>query len=502
MAVAGNSLESELEDFELAFEQVRQVADDYHAQEVGAKDKLYDALSEVFRFGEDLAKRPDHEGQAVLDAFLVKKNATKTARKNPYLPLVKLAFGNLSASSASQYAVVLKHAHFEKLPVGSFRAWLSESGIKDRHKAAVQHFGGNGHLRSEERKLSRLAAGKAEADKLSISDPFKFTEFQGTGYATVLVRIDETGQAVVVDRLDADVDALLRRYAPKGADKHPLTNRPLFSFFRAIDLVVRLTPDKPQGQARDILISRERLLGADVVRVQSISAAYSSSWASMVIAGDVPGLPPGDFVLSGDDAAQFCKSFEMSDWSIIPSGDVATLINVPAVSAPLVLSRLSGVSPLYVASAFSQTTQQIALDHSYARGFARGWADYRERNQKRNKSRPQPKSLPTELAFSLADDVASVGPLDEPVRFKLLDAPGWHLSSGERWLAVADLERLCGSADHYEIDMAGSVVGGHSPELGIRLHADCGADRLTVVIPFVIGRGGQLAQTNEKLPLS
>lgn len=496
----GNSLDSELEAFEVAFEKVENCAAEYQAHEAGGKEKLYDALSEVFSFGEDLAKRPNHEGRSILDAFLEKKNANKAARKNPYLPLVKLAFGNLSASSASQYALVLKHAHVEKLPAGKFRTWLSEAGIKDRHKAAVQHFGSTGHLRSEERKLSRLEAGRQAAGKLQMSEPFKFRAPQQAGYMSVLVRVGDDGSAVVVDRLDANIDALLRRYAPKAADNHHLADKPLFSLYRAIDAVTRLTPASASGCRRDILITSESSLGHPVVRVQSVSAAYSSPWAGMVIAGDVPDLPGRALVLSGDDAAEFCRSFDQADWSIAASEDQVELVAASSISKPFSLCSLPRAHTYFVASPLSDG-QTFTLNQERAASFAREWPEHRERHRKRRLTAPGLRKLPKELSLFWEGQIVSVGVAGDNERFALFDATAWHLSSGERWVDVDDLERMCDVARGYEIDFHGSIVGGASPELGLRLHANLGDDRLSLVVPFVIGRGGELAQTNVALAL-
>lgn len=499
VAAKGNSLDSELEAFDAAFAKVEYSAAEYQAHEAGGKDKLYDALSEVFSFGEDLAARPDHNGRNVLDAFLERKNANKAARKNPYLPLVKLAFGNLSASSASQYAVVLKHAHVEKLPVDKFRSWLSEAGIKDRHKAAVQHFGSVGHRRSEERRLSRLEAGRRAADQLEISEPFKFKAPQEAGYMSVLVRVGDDGNAVVVDKLDADIDALLRRYAPKAASKHHLADKPLFALYRAIDTVLRLTPAAPQGCNRDVLVTTERSLAGPIVRVQSASAAYSYTWASTVIEGGVPGLLDRALVIATDEASEFCGSFEQADWSLQSSEGEAELVALPPVTRPLRLQRLSSGS--YFVAADLTDTRPVSLSQERAESFLREWDALRERHRKRQQRSISARALPRELAISWAAGVLSVGDPNGPERIALFDAASWHLASGERWIAVDDLLRVCDVAHSYEVDLQGTIVDGTSPELGLRLSGNLGSDRLTVVVPFVIGRAGQLAQTNRRLEL-
>lgn len=214
-----NDLHSDLADMEGRFREVEKCVNKYSITEKRARDQLYEALEQIYDF---VAGVLDGD-EAKLKAFVRQKSSKRWSAwndRNPFLPVVKLAFGAVGEASHSQYAKVLQHASNVKPLNQTLSEWLKEkSGIEKAYSEAVES---DSQLRgAEEGKAARevrIQRGRAKASAMSKSETFRITEplSEEEEFVVALVRVGKDGLARVVDVLEHDKGRLekqLLKYA-------------------------------------------------------------------------------------------------------------------------------------------------------------------------------------------------------------------------------------------------------------------------------------------------
>ncbi|MBP2292234.1 hypothetical protein [Azospirillum rugosum] len=216
-----NDPHSDLADMEGRFREVEESVNKYSRTEKRARDQLYEALEQIYDFvvgalNDDMAK---------LKAFVRQKSSKRWSAwddRNPFLPVVKLAFGAVGEASHSQYAKVLQHASTVKPPNQTLSEWLKEkSGIEKAYSEAVESdLQSRGADEGKAEREVRIQRGRAKASAMSKSEPFRFVGTMDVqeGFVVALVHVGKDGLARVVDMLDYD-EGRLEKQLLKYADE-------------------------------------------------------------------------------------------------------------------------------------------------------------------------------------------------------------------------------------------------------------------------------------------
>ncbi|NIJ39520.1 hypothetical protein FHR22_004270 [Sphingopyxis panaciterrae] len=516
-ALLKNSPEAQIEEMEDAFKAIRQKAQDYERHEKGTIAKLYTTLADLYAFGETSRIKFDETGRPLTQQFIEHHNGkwSKPVRGNPYIALLPQAFTNLSASLKSQYAQVLHHAHSMKVMAADFQQWLIVGeGIKGRLEEAADLANGTARQINARAKQSRLvhagsvltAGPRSQIVALPTATPHK-------GFATVLVEIDGNNNASILRLLDTDsskIDPLILKLVPTQAtERERSAERPMGRLHRAIELILNLIAPQNLNDCHVRIVNRmER--GNACCHVDAISTSYSFMWAGMVLEGHVPLLPVDHIVALDVTAAHdFQDSFgRFDEWDIgkaVSSPDNYELTATAPTAKIIALSTLPQDQTFRIGSPILKGKQGITLSHNLLpdiRAFIDCWrADTKRANAKRKMLRGSPRRLAMQLdgeRLQLVRDDAPNIATDFLTTKRKIDF------AEPRWLAIADVERLCWTLGAYESDATGWFVDSDVGDAGLQFNTtfpnNSGQqDILTVLLPTVISNGMHYAQACQEI---
>lgn len=498
LAVLKNSDDGQIEDFDNAFRPVQAKGAAYEKLQGRANDALYDALEALFAFGEELRAEARRVDRPLVQMFAERHGRRWNAvtEQNPYGALVPLTFPDSSKPTWSQFSRVLQHAHDRKISPKELRAELAAKTIKVAYQEAVEFYDSAKRRSSQAKLASRIATAKTLLAAQSLSAPIALNTAAplSPGYASVLVRINANNEAEIVSILDTNGDRLVLSAVDASPAVNALADRPLFGLYRAIDIVMRLTPDRTKGGERSILI---RNTSPDTCRVMSIGTAYSAPWAYV----DIPAidvLAPEGHLLDHLRAAAFVQRYEQGDWSLasMGAGDLMMTCS-PNEGASVALPRFTSSATLYIASPNLTRDTPFAFGQSQAAAFVDFLDEVRRTFERAAKKAPgkiaQPKRLALECDGSTASlrVVASHGGVP-------LSAPIFTLSTGsnveQRYFSLSDVEGLCAVAKRYEFDMAGWFGSNAEQHIALVFEGDVDGDAVGLVLPTLVGTNLDYAQ--------
>lgn len=500
LAVLKNSDDGQIGDIETAFQPVQKSAAAYEKLQGRANDALYDALEALFAFGQALRAEATRLGRPLVQDFAdshgVRWNAVTA--QNPYNALVPLAFAKSSKASCSQFSRVLQHAHDRGISSAALRAELAAKTIKVAYQEAVEFYDSAKRRNSQAKLASRISAAKTLLASRSLSAPIVLStpEPLAPGYASVLVRINDNNEAEIVSILDTDGDRLVLAVADVAAPADALAHRPLFGLYRAIDIVLGLTPDNTKSAERCILIRNTR---AGICRVMSISAAYNAPWAYV----DIPSinvLAPEGHALDHQQASAFLQRYEQGDWSLIAmgAGDLVIACS-PNEGASVPLPRFVLSTELFVGSLALDRDAPFNLGQREAATFTDFLAEAQSTFERASKKAPGKLLMPKRLALECDGLAVSLrvassqggGPMSAPI-FTL------HAKADveQRYFALSDIERLCAVATRYEFDMAGWFGSNEERHVALILEGNVSGDAVGLVMPTLVGTGMDYAQSS------
>jgi hypothetical protein len=485
------------------FEHVIRVAEAFKTSEGKTSDLLLEALADLYSFGQELLDKASEKGRNLVRDFFDKKKQpwNKVAQNHPYSALTKLAFGDRSPSSVSQYATVLRYARALKTKPQDFRAWLvAGGGIAGTLAKAVEYFGSTQHQQNSQAKISRLARAETKLMALPHSQPVQLPQgvTADEGFVVLLARVDANNQATIVTLLDQGATALepilLRFDGNKMTRMSLLAAKPLGNLFRAIDVILGITLDKPQGKPRSIFICNELHAGKPVCSITAVSEAYQFVGACAVLEGHLQGLGPDEgYLLSDTDARTFHSLFEQHEcWQI--TDDTLTAAKLEAkiqLGKPAANQDYrAGIVDYLHAKPLSVPQESLVGIKAYLDGR-------RADNARFNKSRSQNVPFPSELALAIRNGDLSVrlaAEKGEAATKTALGSASPDRPLAERPLAVADMERLIDTLIPYETDLIGGFIDNDGVEdAAICLELAVGADKMTITLPFLAGNAYQPA---------
>jgi hypothetical protein len=328
-----------------AFQSVETLAVNVEAQEGNTQDLLAKTLDAMFAFGQQLRANP-----MVMEQFFDHKQIklNKVNRANPYIGLVKMAFGNKTKKAMqSKYARVLHYVHDSKLnqPVEGF---VRENGIGECYSVANDYFGKGRKDAGEVARAKQIELGQDALNGLTASSPFALTgiapeklievpqlnaegkQVGSTSYVNAVVRISPDGKKAVIadilDTSDGEWNRIFSRYSSRARAVHKrLSQMPASPLLHAIWHVSALAPDTAKN-GTIILRAKD-----NAALVEFASTDHSFRAVRMVL-DDVPKMFPAEPVgFDLADAKRFAAVYTgQTDWKISRSGNDLVIASVGA----------------------------------------------------------------------------------------------------------------------------------------------------------------------------
>ena len=507
LAVVKSSDDGQIEDLDKAFSPVAKRAAAYETLEARANDALYDALADLFSFGENLRAEAMRLGRPLLEEFVARRGERWNAvtARNPYNALVALAFTKSNKASVSQFSRVLQHAHDRGINAAALRSELATLTIKGAYQAAVEFYDNAKHRSAQAKIVSRIAAAKALLSSQSLSAPIKLNTPKplAAGYASVLVRINDQNQAEIVSVLDTDESRLVLVAAGDVAPaSDALADNPLFSLYRAVDIVLKLTPERTKSNERRVLVCNVTTNRGRICRVMAISAAYNYPWAFVDIQ-PLSGLADDGHVLDHAQALAFVQRFDQGTWSItsLGSGDLM-LSSTPNVGASVALPRYVPTSGTFVGSSKLERARAFTLSQREAATFSGFLGTVHSHFEKLAETSGEV-SQPKRLALECEGRTASLRIVSPNGGSSVLSSPLFTLDAEatdfeKRFLALADVRQLCAVVSKHEFEMAGWFGSNEEKDVALILEGNIGDDAVGLVIPTVVGASMEYAHASDE----
>ncbi len=328
--------------YEAQFATIKSAASAFEQHESKTENLLHVALDKIFEFGESIRQDPQ-----AFESFLSdhEKACNKVTKANPYNALVDLAFsGERSKSWRSQMSNVLALAA-ETIGDQHFVDWLvSNGGVSGCYDLAVKHFARPATAKAEKLRSIRLNTISEELKR----KPIVKTALPGVSLPDGFHRsmlFSQGGQTFLVDIRQDDSDATIENYlleaiGDRAVTTHPLADKPLFSLYRAVDLISGTCKPSSAGQLQCIAIWNEDAGDGPATKLRFLSDAYSFTHATVTLANALPELNgKGQFILDQAEADTLRQQFQQdTEWTI--HGDSGGLILADNAKSPTRLTLL------------------------------------------------------------------------------------------------------------------------------------------------------------------
>lgn len=328
--------------YEAQFATIKSAAAAFEQHESKTENLLHVALDKIFELGESIRQ----DAQA-FESFLSDhgKACNKVTKANPYNALVDLAFsGEWSKSWRSQMSNVLALAA-ETIGDQQFVDWLvSNGGVSGCYILAVQHFARPATAKAEKLRSIRLNTISEELKRKPIVKNALPGVSLPDGFHRSML-FSQGGQTFLVDIREDDSDATIEKYlleaiGDRAVTTHPLADKPMFSLYRAVDLISGTCKSSSAGQLQYIAIWNEDAGNGPVTKLRFLSDAYSFTHATVTLAHALPELNgKGQFILDLADADIFRQQFQQDTaWTI--REDNCGLILADNAKSPMRLTLL------------------------------------------------------------------------------------------------------------------------------------------------------------------
>lgn len=489
----GNSTDHQLGEADERFLAVEQAAREYEQHHARSTELLRSALAELYGFGEALRLQVAEPGRSLIGEFVSSRGVpwNLSTQRNPYIALVNMTFAP-SASSRSQYAAVLAYASSCGVVPTDLGDWLRQGGIKGRYAEAVRHFASPRKQRHSQERDSRLKAARQLLSDRAHSEAVALPEGVSAdeGFVTLIAKIGGDGKAAIIDVIgEADeVEPVLLRYAPiKATGKSSLAEEPLGRLFRAVDLVVGCTPDKPDNHARHVLVLNSLERGRPVCRIEAVSEAYTYAWAGMTLSGHLDGLPRGiPYILDSRDAAFLRREFpNYAEWVIVPC-DVPR-IDAAGLSSALPLLPLETDGTYRVSRPAEAHHKPVSVAHGEQVALLQFLADRRVEHDRLNAKRKEQRNFPSTLKLQSDAHRLQVSLPKMPNIAAAFGSSSPDRDLSDRDLSIEDVKRALAAISPYETSLDGSFVDLEVDDAALCLQAHFGDDLFSVVLPTKSG---------------
>jgi hypothetical protein len=486
--ITANSLEGQLSQLDKQFLNVEATAKSFETLNGKATAILHAALDHSYAFGEALMAVKGVKGINVTREFFVKHAVAYNSRTqaNPYIGLMKLAFKNSSDSSRSQYATVLAYAASSGIAPKDFADWIKDGGVEGRRKEAVEAQANSSAAKRDQGRATMVQQAETAllAKPMSASVALPAGVQAPEGFALVLARIDGSNGAQIVDIVHTDAEKVEPILLSLVDYKPPVSNDPLAPFFRAVDLIINTTPDKPQGKERHLMICNVERRGHKQALVEAISQAHSFPGAAMTLDGHIGDLPEDKpFILEAGDARHLLNELaSKSGWAI----DSAGSITADKMLTPITLHELADPGEYRVAEAKPSPEKPLKTLSTDFQAAARYIEHERAAHARRRADRGETRTFPGSVELSIQDAKLSIR-----LPQSMMSAPFGETSAvtdfDEKTVAVSDIESLVTTLARHDVDANGWIMDTDVEDAALVLEAYFDHDVYRVVMPTRTG---------------
>ncbi|MFN3717369.1 MAG: hypothetical protein ACK4UW_00545 [Rhizobium rhizophilum] len=484
--------------YEAQFCTIKAAASEFEQQDSKTENLLHVALDKLFEFGESI--RLD---ATAFESFLKEhgKAYSKVTKANPYNALIDLAFsGERSKSWRSQMSNVLALAA-ETIGDQQFIEWLiSNGGVSGCYALAVQHFARPATAKAEKLRSIRLSTISEELKR----KPVVKTALPGVilpdGFHRSML-FSQCGQTFLVDIREDDNDATIEKYlleaiGDRAVATHPLADKPLFSFYRAIDLISGTCKASSAGKLQCIAIWNEDAGKDTVTKLQFLSDAYSFTHATVTLARALPELNgKGQFVLELADAELFCQHFQQDTaWTISESHGALVLADDAQSPTRLTMSPVSGFldKKLRQGRKLGLRTRHFTMSADAMQRDSKNLSIAMTLLQKANAQRTTPISRPKRLRWVFSGNQIELGfehasgMINTNYSSVLFKAAATSLPQHE--LLLADMQAAWDAFIPYGEDVGGCIAHGEVEDAALCIdHSFVDGDAIEYRTPLIIG---------------
>jgi hypothetical protein len=331
-------------DYEAKFDVVRKAAEAFENLDRKSRSSLSDALAKIFDFGEQICQETD-----AFERFLTARGTkfNKAAQAKPYHALVSLAFSDTCGKSwRSEMTTVLSYAAETKgrQPI---REWLQQKSISDWYAEAVKHNHRTSETKNQKRRSSQLQMITRELETTRIVTQALPGLNLKAGFSRSLIFTDG-GQSFLVHVREDDNPKTIENYLlelarGKKPIEHPLSERPLYKLFRAVDLIAGTCFTSHKKSVQLIVVWNEESEGGRVTRLRFLSSLRSFTNATVTLSTAISELDgKGQVAFEASDAETFRDLFQHDyNWEIASEGDSVSLIDNAPASSKIELSPIS-----------------------------------------------------------------------------------------------------------------------------------------------------------------
>lgn len=504
--------------------EIKRLVADADAKLVGHRKSLYGALGELFELTQSLQKGEE------LESFVRAHGLDfgKVAQKNPFQPLVSLAFASSAAASAiSKYATLLQYAVNEKPADASMADWIEAGGgIEDivgrARQSTISAFDKRFEETTDEHlerahhalALQRLGSIEAPAELLGASPA------AGSQYRRALVRhVDGKIEIVgIVDTSETEVQQDVFRLVPAEAPlaRKKLKDKPYYSLFRAADVAGRFMQGLGVEDVSEKVSIKDKYLPDAGLEIRKTDGRWSARTVStqpsfvvvdLRLTDDLDALGDGPFLLTYGAIKRLARDFPYSEaWDVrmrLPVGQKGTDI---AAEGEVLLNDLPSNKTWRALNPKSKTVATFTLSQSRLLELSHWPSAYRDATrQVEAGSFPkllQLSSEGSELGLSFPghsklgqSDLTALNSTQRTLHelqhreLAQLDQPA-AAPKGQHWLRRTDLQSIAKLSSDYGLSFAAelcSVADG----LCLRLVDESGAIQLNV--PLAVSLAGDYA---------
>lgn len=485
--------------YEAQFATIKSAASAFEQHESKTENLLHVALDKIFVFGESIRQDPQ-----ALESFLSDhgKASNKVTKANPYNALVDLAFSDKRSKSwRSQMSNVLALAA-ETIGDQQFVDWLvSNGGVSGCYVLAVQHFARPATAKAEKLRSIRLNTISEELKRkpivknalpgVSLPDGFHRSMLFSQGGQTFLVDIREDDNDAIIEKY------LLEAIGDRVVTTHPLADKPLFSLYRAIDLISGTCKPSSAGQLQCIAIWNEDAGNGPVTKLRFLSDAYSFTHAIVTLAHALPELNgKGQFILDLADADIFRQQFQQdTEWAISEDNGAMVLADNAKSPTRLTLSPVSDYADrkLRQGRKLGLRTRHFTMSLDAMQRDSKNLDIAMTLFQKANAQRTTPISRPKrfqwvfdgkhiELGFEQTSGMMNTNYPSVAFKDTTTTLP-------QNELLLADAQAVWNSFLSYSEDIGGYIVHGEVEDAAFCIeHAFVNGDAVEYRSPLIIGR--------------
>lgn len=504
---------------------IKKLVADADAKLIGHRKSLYGALGRLFELTQLLQEGAELESFARSHGL----DFGKVAQKNPFQPLVSLAFaGSAGAPAISKYATLLQYAEKEKPADAVMADWIdAEGGIEDIVARARQSTTSEfdrlfeetteEHLARAQNVLAQQMLGSIEAPAGLRSS----VEGASSEYRRALVRHNGGKVEIVgiIDTSETEVQQDVFRLVPAEAPlaRRRLKDKAYYSLFRAADIAGRFMQGLGEDDGSAKVSIKDRYLpdtGLEVRRgadshwtVRTIGTQPSFIVAELQLTDDFDSLGAGPFLFSHGGIRRLARDFPYSEnWDVrkrLPAGPNGTDI---ATDGEVLLDDLPTSKSWRSLNPKCKTIATLTLSQSRLLELSRWPGSYRETTRSAGVG-GFPKLLlvsieGSELGLSFPHyrklgqaDLAALNSQQRELhelqhrQLAQLDKPT-TMPIGQHWLRRADLLAIAKLSFDYGLSFSAELRA-VADGLCLRLIDDSGAIQLNV--PLAVSQAGDYA---------